>query len=115
VFEGQEFEELLSRVRSDLLPRLRDVRFEWEINHDSELSPDDYMQPLLDSLEGLKKHFSDDQEAMTIIDREIEHANWWIGDHMPEDSSKELERRLGGLQPVSEFRAERSIFDDVDA
>lgn len=115
VFEGHEFDEFLILVRTKLLPRLRDVRYEWEGNHDSDMSPDDHMQPLLDSLEALKKHFSGDEEAMAIISREIEFANWWIGDHMPEEPPARPERKLGEVQLSNAFRAGRSIFDDIDA
>jgi hypothetical protein len=114
VFEDHEFEELLVRVRTELLPRLHDVRWDWESNHDSGLSPDDHMQPLLDSFETLKKLFSNDETAVKIIERESQHAIEWIGEHMPEDMYTKPRRKLGDLQPSDDLCTERSIFDDVD-
>lgn len=59
VFEDHEFEELLVRVHTELLPRLDDVRRDWQSNRDSDQSPDEHMQPLLDSFETLKKFFGE--------------------------------------------------------
>ena len=113
MFENHEFEELLLKIRTELLPRLQDVRWDWQGNYDSSHSPDDHMQPLLDSFGAMKKLFSDDENAIRIIERESEHANWWIGEHMREDTSTRPSRKLGGL-PSDEIYTERSIFDDVD-
>ena len=115
VFEDHEFERLLVLVRTELLPRLNVVRSDWQSNHDSDLSPDEHMQPLLDSFETLKKLFADDENAVKIIDRESERATWWIGEHMPEDTHTKPGRKLGGVQPPDALYTKRSIFDDVDA
>jgi len=114
VFENHEFEELLVLIRTELLPRLGDVLSDWESNHDSDHSPDEYMEPLLESFETLRKLYADDENAVTIIEREYKHATWWIGEHMPEDTYANQSRRIGGVEQPNVLYTERSIFDDVD-
>jgi hypothetical protein len=114
VFREDEFNELLVQIRSELLPRLNEVRWEWEGNHDSDQPPDEHMQPLIDSFEILKELFADDENAVKIIERESGHAAEWIGEHMPEDSYSRPSRKLGAGQSLDELYTERSIFDDVD-
>ncbi len=114
VFKDHEFEELLVLVRTELLPRLKEVRWEWEGNHDSDYPPDAHMQPLLDSFEALKTLFADDESAVTILERESGHAIGWIGERLSEGTYSKPSRKLGGVLPSDELYTERSIFDDVD-
>lgn len=107
MFVDHEFEEFLELVRAELLPRLDDVRFDWVSNHD------DYIEPLLDSFEALKKHFAGDENALTIIERESERATWRIGEQRSEDDRPS--RKLVDVRSFAEIYTKRSIFDDVDA
>ncbi|HEY3382533.1 MAG TPA: hypothetical protein VGK32_12235 [Vicinamibacterales bacterium] len=115
VFEPEEFGELLERVRTELVPRLKSVRHEWQSNLPSDGSPDGHMEPLLDSFKALKRHFSDDQDIVRIVDDEIELANEWMAEHMPDASKDKPSRRLPPLSGSAQPPSERSIFDDVDA
>ena len=115
VFSEDEFDELQRRVRAELLPRLDDVRREWQSNHQSDESADDHMQPLLEAFETLKAMFDDDVTAGEKIDRETEHAQEWVSEHMPDDSDEKPERRLGEAPAADILSGDRSIFDDVDA
>jgi hypothetical protein len=63
VFKAHEFDELLLRVRAEVLPRLGDIRRDWQSNYPSDDRPESHMQPLLDGLEALKTHFEEDGEA----------------------------------------------------
>jgi hypothetical protein len=116
VFEDHEFEGLLVRVQRELLPRLDDVRRNWESNRDSDQSPDEYMEPLLDSFKTLKKLFGDDEDAVKIIERETGRAEEWIAEHTPEEDPDIKQRQnLRGVQAPEVLQTDRSIFDDVDA
>jgi hypothetical protein len=86
VFADGEFDELKRRVRSELLPHLDDVRRNVQSDHYSSESPEEHMSSLMESLDTLKNHFGDDQEAAGIIDRETRYANEWIGENTPEES-----------------------------
>jgi hypothetical protein len=114
LFKDDEFENLLQRVRTELLPRLDDVRREWQSNHSSGEAPEEYMQPLLESFDTLKKRFGGDAEAAQIIDREIRRTNEWIGEHTPEEPQRSP-RRLGKVEAQEKPQSARSIFDDIDA
>jgi hypothetical protein len=113
LFHDDEFEDLVQRVRSELLPRLGDVRREWESNHYSG-DPSEHMQQLLESFDTLKKRFGGDADSAKIIDREIQRANEWIGEHSPEEPEREP-RELGKVEAADATESERNIFDDIDA
>lgn len=114
LFKDDEFKHLLERVRTELLPRLDDVRQEWESNHRSDEPPEEHMQHLLDSFETLKNCFGDDEGATKIIDREIRHTNEWISEHTPE-TPKRAPRKLGKVEASGNPHNARSLFDDIDA
>lgn len=114
MFTDSEFEELRLRVRYELVPRLDEVRLEWEFNRSSDQSAGDHMQPLLDSFRTLSKEFPDDPEVIKIVERETERANGWITEHMEDERDKAPKRTLGDMQSSREFKDGRSVFDDVD-
>jgi len=114
LFTDNEFDELVRRVRIELLPRLGDVRREWESNHSSSEPPEESMQPLLELFDSLKQHFGDDESATILIDREIQLTREWIEENALEELER-TKREFGNVEPQSEPRSARSIFDDVDA
>lgn len=114
VFEDREFEALKARVRTELLPRLDDVRRNVESNHRGEDPPEEHMSTLMESFGTLKEHFGDDADAARIIDRETRHANEWIGKNTPEEP-KRKSRKLGKVETADRPHGGRSIFDDIDA
>ncbi|MEN6375060.1 MAG: hypothetical protein ABFD75_09810 [Smithella sp.] len=113
-FTDSEFEDLMQRVRTELLPRLDDVRFEWESNYPSDEPPEEYMQQLFELFDSLKKQFSNDASALKLIDREIRLTNEWIGENTPEEPER-TKRKLGELESQEKPESTRSIFDDIDA
>jgi hypothetical protein len=114
LFSDAEFDELLYRARTELLPRLSEVRREWQSDHRSSDPPDEHMQQLLELFDALKERFCDDSDAATIIDREIGLANEWIGENTPDESEKSS-RKLGKVEGPTKPHSSRSIFDDIDA
>ena len=114
VFTEEEFADLVERARTRLLPRLGDVRREWESNHPSDDSPESYMQPLLDGLDALKDRFSDDNDAVKQIERQISLTNEWIAEHQP-DEPERSPRKLEDVETQEKHQSARSIFDDIDA
>jgi hypothetical protein len=113
VFQYQEFEDLLQSVREQLLPKLAEVRLDWQNNRSSTEPPDEHMQQLLDSFETLKRHFGDEPNIAAIIEQEIHYANDWTAENMP-DELDEVPRTLGKLESLNESHSKRSIFDDID-
>ena len=113
IFTDEEHDELLERVRSELLPRLDDVRRDWEGNHSSDERPEEHMQQLLTSFDTLEDVFADDEFAMRIIEREIEATQEWIAENTPEEPERSP-RTLGSVETAAPPQSVRSIFDDID-
>ena len=114
VFTKHEFADLLQTVRTDLVPRLAEVRREVQSNHDSTESPDEHMQGIVESISTLKECFSDDADALKIIEREATLAQQWIAETEPPEP-KVGPRKLGAVEPSERQHGTRSIFDDIDA
>lgn len=113
VFTDSEFDKLLEVVRTNLLPKLGNVRENVQRNYDSSDSPDEHMQNILESFSSLKKRFSEDEEAVKIIERETELANEWIAETEPPEPGR-TPRILGTVEPSEKKHGSRSIFDDID-
>jgi hypothetical protein len=113
MFTDAEFDALIARVRSDLLPRLSRVREEEQDGYRGDEPADEYMEHMFESLKTLKDRFGDDAEAVRIIDREIDLAKDWItdNDHARPDRAP---RSLGTAGTIDKPHGTRSIFDDVD-
>lgn len=114
VFTEQEFAELVQAVRSELLPRLEDIRCDVQDRYDNSESAEERMQGIVESIATLKDRFTDDAEALRIIERESDLAQQWIAEtDLPEP--KVSPRKLGAVEPSEAQHGTRSIFDDIDA
>ena len=113
LFEDHEFEELLQNVRTQLLPKLDDMRIGVQREYRSGEPADEHMQRLLESLETLKKRFGDDMLAAEIIERETHLANDWIAENESEETDRKP-RTLGKVESQDKPTGARSVFDDVD-
>ena len=114
LFTDAEYEDLVRRIRANLLPRLDDVRREWESNCPSDYSPEDYMGPLYDLFDALKTLFADDPVVNQTINREESELSAWIGEHS-EDDVETSPRQFGRINIPVEIFGTRSIFDDIDS
>ena len=115
MFTDDEFEHLMDRIRRELLPRLGDVRREWQSNHDSDQTAEDHMQKLVELFGCLKQRFEDDRSAVEFIGVELKRANDWIGENTSEEKPGKSPRKLDEIEATTEARSSRSIFDDIDA
>ena len=113
MFTLDEWDDLVRRIRTELLPRLGDVQDNWESNYPYGDVPEDYVQPLIDLLEALNKLFKEDAEALHTVGAAIEGAKEWIGDREPDES--DFERwEMEDTAPPLDVQGGRSIFDDID-
>jgi hypothetical protein len=115
VFKGNEFEEFRQQVRTELVPRLADVRREWQVNYSSGDSADDYMEPLKDSFRALTGEFAGDEKVKNMVEKETSYLNDWIAEHTDAEADGKPNRTFGDVEAPEEFDDSRSIFDDVDA
>ncbi|MEQ1884831.1 MAG: restriction endonuclease [Bryobacteraceae bacterium] len=117
VFTAEELADFRRRWRDELIPKLSDIRWDWQGNHPSDEDPDSYMQPLIDSLESLKVELSDDPSLADAVGKQIDSAQEWISEKLAEsDKPQSRPPRVfgevdGHEQPPVQAR---SIFDDVD-
>ena len=114
LFTDDEFADLLQRVRAELLPRLDDLRLEWESNFPSDKTPEDHMYPIVDLFDSLKTQFRNDQRTIQAIDSEISELEAWIADNALEEAEMSP-RQLGQIETPEVMRGARSVFDDIDA
>ena len=118
VFTSAELSAFRERVRDELLPNLGDVRRTWQSNRNSDQSPDECIDPLLESFSALKEEFADDPAVTSIIDNEIQLGRAWIAEQTEDDPKEERPARsFGDVEspdnpPVP--AQTRGIFDDVD-
>ncbi len=113
VFTVEELEELVGRVRSEVIPRLADIRWDWESNFGGDESPDDYMQPLFEYFDCLRATIGDVEEVVRAIDDQESRLHDWIGENMPEEIEEDS-TQLRYVQASAVQQGTRSIFDDID-
>lgn len=113
VFTDAEFDSLVAKVHSELLPRLSLVRVSEQDGYSGDEPADEYLDHFLDNLKTLKKKFGDDPEAVRAIEREIDLAKDWISDNDHELPDREP-RPLGTTGTSDKPQGARSIFDDID-
>lgn len=116
LFTAEEVAAFHERVRDELLPNLADIRRNWEIEARSDQSPDEYMEPLLESMSSLQEDFSGEPAVVEAIEHEISQARDWIAERMDENPKKERPaRQFGDVDsPDQPVTSTRSIFDDID-
>lgn len=114
VFTDAEFEALVTRVRDELLPRLGRVREREQGAYNADEPADEHMEHMLDSFKTLRNRFSNDAEAVQIIEREIGLAKDWITEN-DDRPTERAPRSLGPAGTVDRAHGSRSIFDDIDA
>jgi len=112
VFTNSEFDQLVESVRTELLPKLADVRLKLQSSHDPDVPPGEHMQDMLESLSTLLKQFEEDENAATVIAREADLANDWIAETEPPEP-KVSPRTLGTVEHSEKKHGTRSIFDDI--
>lgn len=114
IFTVEEFKEFRTNVQNILLPKISDVLHYWQGNFRSDDSAEDYIQPLLDSFQALKKEFAGDLYTETAIEEEMELAQEWITEKTSELSEKASSQPIGKVQTSNGLGDGRSIFDDID-
>jgi hypothetical protein len=118
VFTSAELSAFRERVREELIPNLGDVRRTWQSNRDSAQSPDECIEPLLESFSALKEEFAGDPAIVSRIENEIQLGRAWIAEKTEDDPKEERPARTFGdveSPDNAPVRAQtRGIFDDVD-
>ena len=114
IFTNDEYDELVGRLRLELLPRLEEIRLEREDNHSPSDSAEEHMQPLLDFLRSLLVEFGGDQDLANDIDNQQWLAREWVQENQIAEIDSDP-RQLGTIESPNGPESTRSIFDDIDA
>jgi len=109
-----ESEELNRRMLSELLPRLDNVRREWQSNYYSDYDPEEHIQTFLDLLESLKRLLGEANLTTKLIEQQERYARQWIDENTSEEEEMSL-RELGHIETQDKPVSTRNIFDDIDA
>jgi hypothetical protein len=122
MFTREEIKDLKLRVRTELVPGLKNARRNWEDNLPSDEDPESYIQPFSDLLSALERQFPSDDDVTEAVVRERGLVQRWIentlqdlaerGDRPydePDYDSGDYSRSEARVAPVG-----RSIFDDID-
>jgi hypothetical protein len=115
VFTPEESEALRASISDELLPRLSQVRREWESNASGDQAEAD-MQGFFNLLDALVEHFGEEEKVLHSINGERERAIDWVheqADHKIKPAR--AHRELMAIAPQADSIIERSIFDDIDA
>jgi hypothetical protein len=113
VFTDAEFDALVARVRSELLPRLGRVREKAQDGYNADEPADEHLEHMFENFKTLKDKFGDNAEAVQIIEREIDRAKDWISENDRERPER-APRSLGTAGTIDKAHGSRSIFDDID-
>ena len=114
LYTQDELDNLLERVKEELVPSLEDVREALEWDYDRDEDPDEYMQPYLELLDSLQRYLGDDWDIADSIAGEEYVTKEWISHHWP-DEPDFYERPLARGQVPTGPEGGRSIFDDIYA
>lgn len=115
LFISTEIDDILSEVRTKLLPNLPKCIDEWQSNHDGEEDPESYFDLLRVALTDYQDALSADIEAVESINLGLAHIQDVIEElrselpQEPDDEDFFRDSHRGGTSLDS-----RSIFDDVD-
>lgn len=114
LFTQKEYDALVSQVRRDLIHRLSEVRSDFEMNYDSSMDPENYMDIFNRSLYILERTFPEDPEVLDACSREMVEVRNWIVEKKEDEETSRPKRELEDAGSPIELTGERSIFEDVD-
>jgi hypothetical protein len=109
-----ESEELNRRMQSELLPRLEDVRREWQSNYYSDYDPEEHIQPFLDLVDALDRLIGKASLATKLVEQQERLARQWIDENRSEWIEMPI-RELGHIETQDKPVSTRNIFEDIDA
>jgi hypothetical protein len=125
----QEFEGIVSRVRTELIPNLDETLSYWRSNEQGN-SAEEYYQPLDDALRKYAAALKEDHVAAGALAAALEQvhqqrseARYWQPDDAEDEVEDESEpgqqdalltKTNGGPSPTDGMASGRDVFDDVD-
>jgi hypothetical protein len=105
----------LSVIREKVIPNLGNIIWDWKFNYDREREqPQEYFDLLEGTLRAYKKEFSEDNEAVTLIEAGLERIRELIAE-LGEDYSRPQPRLWEpGSSGMPTLSSDRDVFEEVD-
>ncbi len=113
MFVENEYEELLQKIKAELLPKISELKEIWKARYDKDEDAGYHMLSLKENLETIEYEFSDQPTIVFEVNKELMEIEEWIKENTDDESNTELENLSGETEEQEEV--ERSIFDDIDA
>ncbi len=114
LFKPAELDTFKQRVKSEIVPKLSDIRHDFESNYEGSSISDaeDHMDYYLNALKAIKTTFND-EKLNEVIEEEEEKALAWISENS-ESISRKPNRKLdlSSGEKTTSFSS-RNIFDDI--
>lgn len=112
MFKDDEFEELLQKIRIELIPKISTLKETYKSNYQQDEDAEYHMSSLKEDLEIIEQEFSEDPQIVFAVNKELVEIEDWIAQNT---SEKEMIKRekLSTKSDENEDK-ERSIFDDID-
>jgi hypothetical protein len=116
LFTTEELAEIISKVRTELLPNLASLIQEWKSNYDgSDESPGEYFSTLIHELKTYREEFSNDENAVRFIDQALTRIKDIVADLESEsEGGGDHDDYEGGHGSSLRDSGDHSVFDDVD-
>lgn len=113
LFRGDEFNEFKESVKTEIVPKLSEIRQDFEFNYDRSgvNDADEHMDYYLGALKTIKDTF-DEESINKILDQEEANAKEWISENK-ENRYEKPSRKLDLASDEKSFTVSRNIFDDI--
>jgi hypothetical protein len=115
VFTRGEKREFLAAIRTKVIPKLKDIIWDWKFNYISERDdPEEHFDLLQGALRAYEKEFKHDPEAMIFIEAGLERIQELIAELKPTTESPKPTLWEPDDSAISAPASSRDIFEDID-
>ena len=112
MFNVDEFEELLERIKAELIPKISNLKETYKSNYRQDEDAEYHMSSLKEDLEIIELEFSDEPQIVFAVNREITEIEEWVIENTSVE--KIIKREKLSTKSDENQDKERSIFDDID-
>lgn len=113
LLNDKELSRLREAVRTEVLPRIENVRLEHQAGRDPEDDPEWHMRRFTQLLSAIENAYPQSWRIRKIVKRERLKVQEWI-DENPTEADSSTSRNIMVDEPHTSHDTSRSIFDDVD-
>jgi len=113
LLNDKELRILREAVRTEVLPRIEDVRLEHQAGRDSEDDPEWHIRRFTQFLSAIEEAYPQSRRIRKIVKGERLQVQAWI-DGNPTEADTSASRDITINEPSASHDVSRSIFDDID-